>query len=62
MNVVAINVQIPEEVDRYFRELAESRLTSKSAVIRQILAQHVQQQEATNGNKRTRAGNRNPVH
>ena len=36
-----ISLQIPSELDRFFERLAKRRMTSKSAVIREILKAHV---------------------
>lgn len=36
-----ISLQIPSELDRFYDRLAKKRMTSKSAVIREILKQHV---------------------
>jgi predicted transcriptional regulator len=41
-----ISLQIPTDLDDWFERIANARLTSKSAVIREVLLNHVREQEA----------------
>jgi len=44
MSKSTISVQLPDSVDRFLANQAQRRLCSKSAVIREILADHLRTQ------------------
>lgn len=47
MKMVNVNFQLPKEADEYYRKEAKRRLVSKSAVLRDVLIQHVEKEKST---------------
>lgn len=48
MKMVAINILIPHEIDRFFRKEATRRTLSKSDVMREVLKEHVREHGSNN--------------
>jgi len=52
MKMTSISLEIPKALDEHFREEARRRMISKSAVIRELLFNHVQEMRQGGGNSR----------
>jgi hypothetical protein len=46
MKMVAVNIQLPEVTDKFYRRQAKQRLVSKSAVIRDVLMKDAQAKQS----------------
>lgn len=44
--MTAINVMLPDDVERFYQDQADKRLTSKAAVIREVLVKHAEKSAA----------------
>lgn len=45
MKQVMITLQLPEKIDNFYRSAAKRRVVSKSAVIREVLMEHVREKK-----------------
>lgn len=54
MEMVAINVEVPKEVNDWLVDQAEEKMTSKATVVRQILAGHIEESESEEKSNKVR--------